>query len=464
MSADRQPFRDIPSVNDFILSAPGRELCARFGAGMVKLFLREVLDETRGRIGRGETTVAPDGAEIAAVTAERIARVADPDGRRAVNATGILLHTGLGRAPLCAAALKAVAAFGGYSLLQTDLETGQRSLRTEKIEKMICELTGAEACTVVNNNAAATMLVLNTLADGREAIVSRGQLIEIGGSFRLPDVMRKSGALLREVGTTNKTHPGDYENAIGDSTGAIVHVHTSNYRIRGFSSTPDVRELARIGKKRGVPVIDDLGSGALVSLAEFGLSDEPLVRDSVAAGADVMCFSGDKLISGAQAGIVCGKKEWIARIRKNPFARMLRVCKLTLAVLEATLVHFVNGTYRGEIPFYRMLGRDTDTLRGLADTIVGGLGDRVRAAVEIDADLSYVGSGSIPDEALKSLVLRVDPVAFGSTVGRCARRLRGGVPSIIPRVHDDKLVFDMRTIFEDETEAVVRGLNGLPDT
>jgi len=276
---------------------------------------------------------APCGEEIAAELEHRLVRLCQPQGRRAINASGILLHTGLGRAPLADDAAAALAGTTRYSVLQASLESGDRSLREEKIQRLLIELTGCEAATVVNNNAAATMLILHTLAAGREVIISRGQLIEIGGSFRMPDVMSRSGAILREVGTTNRTHVRDYEEAINERTAAIMHVHTSNYRVRGFAGAPDIGELVELGRRRDVAVIDDLGSGAIVPLAEFGIGNEPLVKDSIAAGADVVCFSGDKLICGPQAGIICGKKPIIERIRRSAFARMFRVCKLTLAGL-----------------------------------------------------------------------------------------------------------------------------------
>jgi L-seryl-tRNA(Ser) seleniumtransferase len=337
-------------------------------------------------------------------------------------------------------------------VLQADRETGARSLREEQVERLLVELTGCEAATVVNNNAAATMLALNTLAAGREVVVSRGQLIEIGGSYRLPDVMARSGATMREVGTTNRTHLRDYEAAVGEATGALIHVHTSNYRVRGFSGTPDVRELCALGRARSVPVIDDLGSGALVRLAEFGLADEPLVADSIAAGAELACFSGDKLICGPQSGIICGRRATVEKVRKNPFARMFRVGKLTLAALEATLVHFVNGTWRTELPLYRLLSRRVEELESCAARLAAELGALPVLAVRFSAETAYVGSGSLPDEGLVGRAVALAPKKL--SVDELARRLRAGSPAVFGRIAGGELILDMRTVFPDEFGAL----------
>jgi L-seryl-tRNA(Ser) seleniumtransferase len=383
-------------------------------------------------------------------------RLITPIGRRAINASGILLHTGLGRAPLCDDAAEALAGASRYSILQAGLERGDRSLREEKLQRMLIALVGCEAATVVNNNAAATMLILHTLAAGRQVIISRGQLIEIGGSFRMTEVMAQSGAILREVGTTNRTHLHDYESAIGPNTGAIIHVHTSNYRIRGFAGTPDIRELVALGRKHGIPVIDDLGSGALVPLRQWGISDEPLVADSLAAGADVVCFSGDKLICGPQSGIICGNRSIIERIRANPYARMFRVCKLTLAALESTLVHFVNRTHTQAIPFYRMLSRPLEQLRSDAARLAPMLGDLPDLSIMVEDDISYIGSGSIPDEGIPTCTVRITHRTLEA--GELARRLRQGIPSVFGRLADRALVLDMRTLFEGELELVAQAL------
>jgi L-seryl-tRNA(Ser) seleniumtransferase len=412
---------------------------------MVKLVLRQSLDRWRTRLVASE--IDPPAVEVlAAEVGSALGRIQDPDGRKAINATGILLHTGLGRAPFCREAVDALGVADGYSVLQTSLEDGKRSLREEKIEAMLQALTGCEAATVVNNNAAATMLALNTLASGREVIISRGQLIEIGGAFRIPEVLEMSGAGLCEIGCTNRTHLRDYEAAIGEETGAIIHVHTSNYRVRGFAGTPPIEPLAALGRERGLPVIDDLGSGALVPLAEWGLPDEPLVSASVKAGATLACFSGDKLISGPQCGILVGSREVIQRVRKNPFARMFRVCKLTLAALESTLTHFVNGTFREGIPFYRMLSQELPTLEARARALGEGLPDGVDW--QVVEECSYVGSGSLPDMGVPTQVLQLSSPTLSAEA--LASRLRLSRPSTFVRIKDQSLLLDLRTVAPTE--------------
>jgi L-seryl-tRNA(Ser) seleniumtransferase len=450
-------FRAIPSVTVFLASQRGLALSAEFGEGAVKFELRDLLDQIRRDIRDGKVSDLPTIDALGELLRDRLNRLVRPAGRRAINATGILLHTGLGRAPLCDEAIEAMATCSHYLPLQASLDTGDRSLREEKIQRMLIELVGCQAATIVNNNAAATMLILNTLAAGKEVVISRGQLIEIGGSFRMTDVMAQSSATLREVGTTNRTHLRDYAGAINENTGAIIHVHTSNYRIRGFTGTPEVGELVELGRKHQIPVIDDLGSGALVSLKPFGLADEPLVRDSIAAGSDIVCFSGDKLICGPQSGIICGRKELIEKIRKNPYARMFRVCKLTLAGLEATLLHFINApAYLEKIPFYRMLSRPIDELQRDAQTIATALGriDGIEAAV--GEDVAYVGSGSIPDEGVPTRVVRMTHRT--TDVAELTRRLRRGIPSVFGRLQGRTLVLDTRTLFDGEVNLLIQAV------
>ena len=430
------------------------QLAAEYGAGLAKFQLREVVGACRAAVLAGARTEAPTIDALMADTRAQLARLARPAGRDAINATGILLHTGLGRAPMCREAVDALAHFDHYSLLQTDLADGGRGLREEKVERLLAAITGCEAACVVNNNAAATMLVLTTLAAGREVVISRGQLVEIGGSFRIPDVMAASGASLREVGTTNRTHLRDYETAIVDGrTAAILRVHTSNYRIRGFVAAPELAELVALAHGRGLPVIDDLGSGALVSLRRFGLPDEPLVRDSIMAGVDVCCFSGDKLISGPQAGIIAGKRAVIERIRKHPFARVARVCKMTLAALEATLCHFLDGESLWQaIPLYRMLGRAAEDLQRQAETLQARIGLVAGADVQIKAHTSYLGSGSLPDQGLPSRAVSLGHAALGPH--ELSRRLRTSFPSVLGHIADNTLLLDMRTVQPDEVETL----------
>ncbi len=448
-------FRNIPSVSKLLETGTFRELSSEFGEGLVKFLLRKQLDSLRNGVKEGNIAEIPEEADLAESLRVELRRICRPEGRRAVNAAGIMLHTGLGRAPYAQNALEALNVFDGYSILQTDIETGRRSVREERIEQMLIELTGCEAATVINNNAEATMLALNTLAEGREAIISRGQLVEIGGSFRMPEVMKQSGAVMVEVGTTNKTHISDYKTALTENTGVIIHAHTSNYRVRGFSSTPDIRELCEFRNEEcpEVPVLDDLGSGALVPLSEWGLPDEPLVRDSLAAGADIACFSGDKLVSGPQGGILCGKKDIIQKIRKNPYARMFRTDKMMLAVLEATLIHFLNEDYE-QIPLYRMLSRTLEDLEQDALKLAGVL-KGLDTAVEDDE--SYVGSGSNPDQGVPTKILKVK----GVDAEKASSSLRKNLPSIFCRIKDDSLCFDMRTLLNDDLDVLCRDLPSL---
>jgi L-seryl-tRNA(Ser) seleniumtransferase len=414
--------------------------------------------------------------------------------RRAINATGILMHSGLGRALLSEDARQALdEVVSGYSTLALDIDTGLRGQRDAHVASLLCELTGAEAATICNNNAAATVLVLNTIARGREVILSRGQLVEIGGLFRMPDVMAMSGAVLREVGTTNKTHLRDYAEAVGPNTGAILHVHHSNYRILGFHAEPSIEELAALGRERGIPVIDDIGSGALVDLKRYGLETEPLVRASVAAGVDCACFSGDKLIGGPQSGIIVGRSEAVSRIKKNPLARALRCGKLTLAAMEATLRLFLAPDKLEERhPIYRMLARSLDELERRGRAIVEHLKPTLPADIclSVEDGEAQIGSGSVPVETVSSKVvaLRVGALGRGAprgctqanetnahaqeakthpsetdtpTLEELARTLRRQSPAVFTRIHKDALLFDLRTIQPDEDSDIAAAISGL---
>jgi L-seryl-tRNA(Ser) seleniumtransferase len=363
------------------------------------------------------------------------------------------MHTGLGRAafpPAAQASLAEVAE--GYSTLAADIETGRRSHRDNHLEDLICEITGAEAATVVNNNAAATMLILNTLARGREVIVSRGQLVEIGGAFRMPDVMAASGAVLREVGTTNKTHMSDYAGAINEQTGAIMRVHHSNYRIVGFAEEPPIEDLVGLAREHGIAIIDDLGSGALVDLSRWGIEHEPQVQDSMRAGVDVACFSGDKLIGGPQAGFIVGKREAVDRIRKNQLARALRIGKLTIAGLEATLRLFLRPErLEQDHPVYWMFSRPAEEVGRRTRRLIRRLKNRLpedAAELTLIAGGSQIGSGAVPVETIPTKLLRVRSPHAAAEKLSCA--LRRHDPPVFPRVHQDALLLDMRTVLKGE--------------
>jgi L-seryl-tRNA(Ser) seleniumtransferase len=427
---------------------------------------REVLDGLRERILAGEDGLSAEDLRTPAVgtlVKAEIRRRLRPSLRPAINAAGIILHTGLGRALLPEAAVGALHDVArGYCTLATDLDTGRRGHRDAHLEELICRLTGAEAATVANNNAAATMLILNTLAEGREVIVSRGQLVEIGGSFRMPDVMEASGAILRDIGTTNRVHLRDYEAAIGENTGAILRVHQSNYRIVGFSSEPPLEDLVALGREHSLPVIDDLGSGALMDLSRYGLEPEPLAQESVRAGADVACFSGDKLIGGPQAGVIIGTHEVLERIKTNQLARAFRVGKLTIAAMEAALKLFLNpDTLEQTHPTYRMLALTPDELQRRAEALAEGLAELPPeiARVEVIDGFSQVGSGSVPAENLPTRLLSIRPDAISA--GELARRLRHHDPAIFPRVHAGEVLLDPRTIQPEEDAIVIDALNEL---
>jgi L-seryl-tRNA(Ser) seleniumtransferase len=462
------PFRQLPSVHD-VLQAPAVQMLAGEHAHPVILTaIRQELAELRRRLSQGETADGTARAEAVAVrVAERLGRELRPKLRAVLNATGILLHTNLGRAPVAEEAARAAyEAARGYLNLELDLQTGKRSSRQAAIREWVCRLTGAESATAVNNNAAATVIVLRALCQGKEVILSRGQLIEIGGSFRIPEIMTVSGAVLREVGTTNITRMADYERAIGPLTGALLQIHSSNYRISGFTKAVPLADLVALGKKHGLPVLDDIGSGALVDFARFGFHGEPVARDSIAAGADLVLFSGDKLLGGPQAGIIAGRKEYIQKIEKDPLMRAFRLDKMTLAALEATLRLYLNEEQAlRTVPGLRMLAIPLAELRQRAEA----LAVRLRtvegvAAVKVAEDVAYVGGGSLPDQAMKTWVLEVE--ADGVSDAELAYRLRTGEPAVMGRLRGERLVLDVRTLFPYQEEillaAVRSAVGGAP--
>jgi len=451
--------RGIPSVDRCLGLEGVRRLLEAHPRVVVLRALRESIADLRARILGGDAAAGPSGDDaLVADVARRVAERTRPAFRRVVNATGILLHTGLGRAILADTAREAVAGAAGSALVEIDPGSGERTVRAHALRDLLREMTGAESATVVNNNAAATMIILNTLADGREVILSRGQLIEIGGSFRMPDVMAKSGARLVAVGTTNRTHPHDYEAAIGENTGAIFRAHTSNYVVVGFTASVGIETLVAIGHARGIPVVDDLGSGALLDLARFGFPNEPLVRKSVEAGADLVCFSGDKLVGGPQAGFIVGKGEWIDRIEANPLARAFRVDKLTLAGIEATLRLFLDEErLLREHPTLRMMAIPLEAL----DVRARALAEAIRRAapaleVEIVDEASQLGSGSLPTEELPTRAVAVRSARLSAD--RLARELRTRELPIFTRVKNDLVLFDPRTLQAGEEAEVAAAL------
>lgn len=452
-------MRRVPAV-DAVLQEPRLEgLTVEHGQRPVADAVRAAIEEVRRQL-LAEPAWEPDEptlrSRIVAAARERLHEVVRPYYRRAINATGIILHTGLGRAVLSARALEQIRqTLGSYSLLQVDHQTGKRSRRDERIEELLRQLTGAEAATVVNNNAAATAIVLNTVAKGREVIVSRGQLVEIGGSFRLPEVMAFSGARLVEVGTTNKTHARDYEKAITEDTAAILRVHPSNYKIQGFSSEVPLDELVAIAHQHSIVMIDDVGAGALIDVGQFGFEPEPLLKDSIRLGADLVTCSADKLIGASQGGLILGTKALIDAVRENQFARIVRVGKLTLAVLEATLKLFLDDSVAlREVPTLRMLRRSGDEIRAAAERLAGELREKVPSVtVTTAAGFSEMGSGSLPAQTLATTLVALAPQKTG--VDELARRLRLHEPPVFARIQNDRVLLDPRTLRDGDDEIIV---------
>ena len=450
-------LRRIPKV-DALLAHPGAQpLIAEAGREFFLDCLRRATDEVRDRVRAGETP-AVDETSLLARAKERIDARRAPRLCRAINATGVILHTGLGRAVLPKAALDAIAEEQkGYSLLEVDRGTGERSLREVHVAGLIRELAGAEAATVVNNNAGATLLALAALAKGREVITSRGQLVEIGGSFRIPDVMKESGCLLAEVGTTNKTSLADYENAITERTALLLRVHTSNFRIVGFTHSPTLAELVELGRRRGLPVMDDLGSGAFLDLAPFGVRGEPPVQASVAAGADVVTFSGDKLLGGPQAGILVGRREAVEKIRRHPLFRALRVDKLTLTALEATLKLYLDrDRLLRELPTLRMIALPLDACERGALALAAALKAVPGLSIEVLDDASEFGGGSVPTQQIPTKVVALRHATL--SLDALDEALRRGTPCIFARVQRDRVLLDVRTLQDGDDREIAASL------
>jgi L-seryl-tRNA(Ser) seleniumtransferase len=427
------PFRNLPSVNQLLESDRLKQLVENVNHSVVANGVRDFLDDLRTQVAQAADEVTiPSPGEIADSIATWLEKEQVPSLRPVINATGVLLHTGLGRAPLAQAAVDAIGELAtGYASVELDLESGQRGQRISAVEGLLCELTGAEAACVTNNNASATMITLSAMADGKEVIVSRGQLIEIGGSYRLPDVMECSGAVLKEVGTTNKTRVTDYSNAVNENTGALLKVHPSNYVVMGFTENPSIEEMVAVGRQKNIPVIDDVGSGALRDFSEFGLSDEPVVQDSINAGADVILFSGDKLVGGPQCGIIVGKKKYIEKIIANPLMRAMRVGKLTLAALHATLQLYRKPDQANmQIPLLRMLSTPIENLKLRAEKIVGQIKhlEFVKDAEAVESQ-AMLGGGSLPTQHIASWAIEIR--TGEKSVDVLASELRKATPSLI---------------------------------
>ena len=445
-------LRTLPKVDD-LLRAPELEPVRReYGDSMLTDSIRREVDALRRSILEEVLEALPPREEICRRIARRVCLDSQPSFRQIINGTGIVLHTNLGRACLSEKAAQAASdAARRYSNLEYTVQQGARGTRYGHVEEILCRLTGAESALVVNNNAAAVLLVLSALTQGGQVIVSRGELVEIGGSFRVPEIMEACGAQLKEVGATNKTHLYDYQRAIGPDTRAIMKVHTSNYRIVGFTESPALADLVALGHEHGLPVIEDLGSGSLLDLERFGLHGEPTVQDSIKAGVDVVCFSGDKLLGGPQAGIILGRKIYLDRLKKHPLTRATRVDKMTLAALEATLRSYAAGR-EDEIPVVAMLGASQDDLHRKAEALHARLAQAGVEAQILSTD-GCVGGGSLPNQILPSWA-----VALGGNVNALEEKLRLGTPAIVGRIHDGQYLLDVRTLWEEDFPAIVEAM------
>ncbi|HKQ07048.1 MAG TPA: L-seryl-tRNA(Sec) selenium transferase [Blastocatellia bacterium] len=483
-------LRSLPSVERLLARPAATRLAAQLGRDRVRDLLRDILDEMRDELlgvgnqksgvgsQKSEVRIKPEATadflfhsdsrlltsdsfleEIERRLEARGGAISQPSLRRVINATGVIIHTNLGRAPLAAEAIDALSETAAhYSNLEYDLERGERGHREAHCQERLARLAASEAALVVNNNAAAVLLVLNTLAEQGEVIVSRGELIEIGGSFRIPEVMEKSGARLREVGTTNRTRVEDYERAINEQTRLLLRVHPSNYRIVGFTARPQLAELVELSRRTGVPVYEDLGSGCLVDLAAYGIKDEPVVAESLKAGVAVVTFSGDKMLGGPQAGIIAGTREIIERVRRNPLTRALRVDKLTYAALEATLRLYERGVAHERVPVIRAMAAPLAELRERAgrfcERVAQTTEQRMRATVEAGA--SVIGGGAAPEVKLPTALVALAAAEWSAAT--LAERLRAHVVPIIARAERDRLLIDLRTVAADEEGIILDAL------
>lgn len=446
-------LRNLPSVNQ--LADVLKEKKNSYPFNLCVESAREVLNQIREKVKNGEkvSTAQDDIVEKAISVLEKKAQ---PSLRTVINGTGVILHTNLGRALLSENAKNAVQeVLKRYCNLEIDLSTGKRGSRYSHVEELLCKITGAQAALVVNNNAAAVFLILQALAKGKEVIVSRGQLVEIGGSFRVPEILEASGAKLVEVGTTNKTKLSDYARAINEDTAILLKVHTSNYRILGFTEEVSVEELCELGENYNIPVVEDLGSGFLLNLNQWGITDEPTVQESVQRGAHIVSFSGDKLLGGPQAGIIVGEKKYIDIIKRNPLNRALRVDKITLAALEATLRDYLLEEKPYEvIPTLNMLTISNALLKekanNLAEQLRASLNEAAR--IEVGEDVSEAGGGSLPTTKLPTWVVKIVPKNI--SVNELVKQLRNGTPSIMGRISEDTLIFDVRTLNEEDYKII----------
>jgi L-seryl-tRNA(Ser) seleniumtransferase len=457
-------LKNLPKIDEVILLLEKKDIYSLAPREVVKETCQKVVQRLRENIvsptHKESVESSLDALYVAQVVEQLIKGLHHYRLQRVINATGVILHTNLGRAPLCPEALLRIVEVGsGYSNLEFDLAKGERGHRYDHVREILCALTGAEDALIVNNNAAAVLLVLNTLSEGKEVIISRGELIEIGGEFRIPDVMQKSSAIMREVGTTNRTRLADYEKAIDDNTGLILKVHTSNYRIVGFTEEADILSLVALGKKHGVPVMDDLGSGCLIDLDEYGLLHEPTVRETLSTGVDIVTFSGDKLLGGPQAGIIVGKKDILESVKRNPLNRALRIDKFTLAALEATLMHYLRpDDVVHKLRSLQALTEPLDVVKKRAADLISQLKKAKLLSLTFSLKESFAaaGGGSLPTEKIPTYLVGIKSKKMKAS--QMEAKLRKVDVPIIVRVDKDEILIDLRTVAEDEFPFIIDGL------
>jgi L-seryl-tRNA(Ser) seleniumtransferase len=456
MNVEQDQLRLLPSIDELLQSAGGQQLISQFSRPMTLRAVRASIALARADIRNGAACPSP---EALLDTAERLLEIEQrPHLQPVINATGVIINTNLGRAPLSEEALQAMQQVaGGYSNLEYDLETGERGARHTHVAALLGEVTGAEAALVTNNNAAAVLVALSALAAGRQVIISRGQLVEIGGGFRVPDVMRQSGCQLVEVGTTNRTRIGDYAGALNEHTALLLRVHPSNFLITGFTESTPLDALVELASQHNLLVMDDLGSGCLLPSERYGLAHEPTPRESIAAGADVVCFSADKLLGGPQAGILVGKADVLARIARHPLMRAVRIDKLTLAALEATLRHYQRDEAETHIPVWRMISTQPKHISSRAASWVSKLQAHGIPA-RTQRGESTVGGGSLPGETLPTTLLALDAAHIPLPLEELAKRLRLRRTPLIARIHHDTLLLDPRTVLPEQDKEMVRAL------
>lgn len=442
-------LRNLPSVEQLLQGAA--DLISTYGRPLTLDALRAILDDVRTRFKTDPELALPATDDILSQAESRLSAWTQPTLIPVINASGVILHTNLGRAPLSKATITAMQTVSlGYSNLEYDLGKGKRGSRLIHAESVLQKLTGAEAALVVNNNASAVLLTLAALSNRKRAIIARSQLVEIGGGFRVPDVMKQSGAKLVEVGTTNRVHLRDYEEALSEPTGVVMRVHRSNFKIIGFTKEPDLKDIVDVAHKAGVVVVDDLGSGSFLDTAQYGLAHEPTVQESLSAGADVVCFSGDKLLGGPQAGIIVGKAGLIAKIKKHPLARAVRADKVALAGVSATLLHYLKDEAEREIPIWRMISMKREQVRARAEAWRKALGQG-----EVLESESTVGGGSLPGESRPTFVLALDV----KSPNKFMAKLRASNPPIIARTEKDRILLDPRTVLSEQDDVLSRILS-----